>query len=138
MAASPAPHPTRIGPYEVIDVLGTGGMGVVYRARDPRLSRDVAIKVIHHTGEGDHRWRQRFADEARAAAALNHPNILAIHDVAVDVESPYIVAELIAGGSLRQELQRGALRLPRLLDVATQIADALTAAHHVREPSREI
>ncbi len=122
--------PERIGPYDILGVLGSGGMGVVYRARDSRLSRDVALKVIHRTSEADPRWRRRFANEARAAAALNHPNILAVHDVAIDVDAPYIVSELIDGASLRQELRRGPIRLPRLLDLATQIADALTAAHH--------
>jgi serine/threonine protein kinase len=71
--AEGAPRPERIGPYQILGVLGSGGMGVVYRARDPRLSREVALKVIHRTSEGDPRWRQRFAAEARAAAALNHP-----------------------------------------------------------------
>jgi serine/threonine protein kinase len=113
-------------------------MGVVYRARDLRLSRDVALKVIHRTSEGDPRWRQRFAAEARAAAALNHPNIIAVYDVAIDVEAPYIVAELIDGSSLRDELRRGAIRLPRLLDLATQIADALTAAHQAQLIHRDL
>jgi eukaryotic-like serine/threonine-protein kinase len=132
------PRPERIGPYDILEVLGSGGMGVVYRARDPRLSREVALKVIRRTSEGDPRWRQRFADEARAAAALNHPNILAVHDVAIDVDSPYIVSELIEGGSLRQELKRGAIRVPRLLDLATQMADALTAAHQAHLIHRDV
>jgi eukaryotic-like serine/threonine-protein kinase len=131
-------RPERIGPYDILEVLGSGGMGVVYRARDPRLSREVALKVIHRTSEADPRWRQRFADEARAAAALNHPNILAVHDVAIDVDSPYIVSELIDGGSLRQELKRGPLRLARLLDLAIQIADALTTAHRAGLVHRDL
>ena len=122
-------RPSQIGPYAILDVLGGGGMGVVYRAHDPRLSRYVALKLIHDTSEADPRWRQRFIDEARAAAALNHPNIVAVHDVGIDVESPYIVSELIDGASLRNELKRGALRLPRLVDLAAQIADGLAAAH---------
>jgi serine/threonine protein kinase len=119
-------------------VLGRGGMGLVYRARDPRLGRDVAVKVIHRDSEGDRRWRQRFADEARAAAALNHPSIVAIYDVAIDVDSPYIVSELIDGVSLRDELKRGPMRLPRLLDAAVQIADGLTAAHQAGLVHRDL
>ena len=133
-----ATRPERIGPYEILGVLGSGGMGVVYRACDTRLSREVAIKVIHRTSEGDPRWRQRFAAEARAAAALNHPNIVAVYDVAIDVEAPYIVAELIDGVSLREELRRGPLRLPRLLDLATQLADALTTAHQAHLIHRDL
>src|SRR5689334_13051568 len=129
--ATPEPQPRldRIGPFAIVDVIGRGGMGVVYRARDDRLSRDVAVKVIHEERAEDRRWRERFAAEARAAAALNHPNIVAIHDVAIDVPAPYLVLELVEGGSLRHELQAGAMRLPRLLDLATQIADGLAAAH---------
>src|SRR5262245_9707707 len=146
MADTPGPsRPERIGRYEILDVLGSGGMGVVYRARDSQLSRDVAIKVIHRTNDGDAVWRERFANEARAAAALNHPNILAVHDVAIDDPStgsgqatPYIVSELIEGGSLRQELKRGAIRLPRLLDLATQLADALAAAHQAQLIHRDL
>ena len=87
----------KIGPYEVSGQIGAGGMGEVYRARDPRLGRDVAIKVLPASFSSDSDRLQRFAQEARAAAALNHPNILAIFDIGEDKGAPYVVSELLEG-----------------------------------------
>ncbi|HEY1494627.1 MAG TPA: protein kinase, partial [Candidatus Solibacter sp.] len=120
---------TKLGPYEIVGSLGAGGMGEVYRARDSRLARDVAIKVLRGetglTGEG----RRRFEVEARSASSLNHPNILTIYDFGQEGGQPYIVSELVAGESLRELMRRGALPLRSLLDLAVQIADGLAAAH---------
>jgi Tol biopolymer transport system component len=116
-------------PYEIRGTLGRGGMGQVYRAWDPRLQREVALKVLHgRTGTDPDRIR-RFVAEARAASALNHPNILIVFDAVVDGDAPYIVSELIEGKSLRDEINRGPLPIKRLLDLATQIADGLADAH---------
>ena len=97
---------TRIGPYEIVGWLGAGGMGEVYRARDPRLGREVAIKLIPDTFATDARRLRRFEQEARAAGQLNHPNILAVYDVGVEAGAPFIVSELLEGESLRRRLQR--------------------------------
>src|SRR5216117_1072696 len=95
----------RLGPYEVVALLGTGGMGEVYRAHDSRLNRDVAIKVLARTGSDPARQR-RFTDEAQAASALNHPNILTVYDVGTHDGTPFIVSELVEGTSLREMLAR--------------------------------
>jgi len=113
-------------------------MGVVYRARDTRLRREVAIKVLHESRD-DHPHRlRRFLEEARAAGALNHPNILAVYDVSVDGDTPYIATELIDGASLRRTIEAGRIPLGRLLDIATQIADGLTAAHRASLVHRDL
>ena len=91
----------RLGPYEILAPLGAGGMGEVYRARDPRLKRDVAVKVLPFTFSADPERLARFEQEARATAALNHPNILAVYDVGQHDGSPYIVSELLDGETLR-------------------------------------
>ena len=117
-----------IGPYEILTPLGSGGMGDVYRAWDYRLQREVALKVVNNSG-GDPDWQQRFLREARAIAALNHPNILTVHDVGIDSGTPYLVAELVEGETLRTVLNRGALPLDKALDIALQILDGLVAAH---------
>ena len=119
----------RIGPYEVLGPLGAGGMGEVYRSRDPRLARDVAIKVLHAGVVADPERRRRFEAEARAASALNHPNILAIYDIGEQDGAPYIVSELVDGQSLRQLLRQEELNPRQVLEIAVQIADALAAAH---------
>src|SRR5215510_13079469 len=104
----------RLGAYEVIVLIGAGGMGEVYRARDPRLGREVAIKVLPAGVAGDPERLQRFEQEARAAAALNHPNILAVYDIGQHPTtgsgqaSPYIVSELLEGETLRERLNGGA------------------------------
>ncbi len=119
---------TRLGPYEVVELLGKGGMGEVYRARDPRLGRDVALKVLHDVASDPARLK-RFELEARAVAALNHPHILTVHDVGSHDGAPYVVSELLEGESLREVLSR---RLPtqrQILTWAVQAAQGLAAAH---------
>jgi eukaryotic-like serine/threonine-protein kinase len=96
----------KIGPYEVVGQIGAGGMGEVYRAHDARLGRDVAIKVLPSSFSSDPARLNRFAQEARAAAALNHPNILAIYDIGEWQGAPYIVSELLAGETLRDRIKK--------------------------------
>jgi serine/threonine protein kinase len=117
----------RLGPYEILSLLGAGGMGEVYRARDPRIGREVAIKILA-SRVGPERLR-RFADEARAVGALNHPNILAVYDVSLEGEVPFVVFELLEGETLRQRLANRSVPLQKILDYATQIARGLAAAH---------
>jgi predicted Ser/Thr protein kinase len=109
----------KLGPYEILGLIGKGGMGEVYRARDPRLGRDVAVKVA-----SEH-FSERFEREARAIAALNHPNICAVYDVGPN----YLVMELIEGPTLAERIAEGPLRVPEALAIATQVAEALEAAH---------
>ena len=119
-----------LGPYEILAPLGSGGMGDVYRARDPRLGRDVAIKVLPPAFAADANRLARFEQEARAVAALNHPNIVAIYDVGKDAEGrPYIVTELIEGTTLRTRLADEPLPLRQAVDFGLQIAHGLAAAH---------
>jgi len=98
---------TKLGPYEITGTLGAGGMGEVYRARDHRLARDVAIKVLPAAFSRDPERLRRFEQEARATAALNHPNILAVFDIGTHQESPYVVTELLEGETLRQRIHVG-------------------------------
>ena len=125
---SPESPPARFGPYVVVGLLGTGGMGQVYRARDPRLKRDVAIKVLLRAGTDPVR-RQRFTDEAQAASALNHPNIVTVYDVGIHDDTPFIVSEVIEGSSIRDMLARAPLSVGDVLDLGVQMADGLAAAH---------
>ena len=120
---------TSLGPYEILGTIGAGGMGEVYRARDPRLGREVAIKILPPQFSADSERLRRFEQEARAAAALNHPNILAIYDLGQSNGSPYIVSELLEGESLRERLRSGPLPLRKAVDYATQMALGLAAAH---------
>src|SRR5271156_697778 len=120
---------TKIGPYEIVSSLGAGGMGEVYRATDTRLGRDVAIKILPEALARDAARLRRFETEARAVAALNHPNILSIHDIGTHEGAPYLVSECLEGQSLRQELGGGALPLRRAVEYGTQIAQGLAAAH---------
>jgi len=119
----------RIGPYEVLDTLGAGGMGEVYKARDPRLGREVAIKVLPASFARDPERMRRFLQEARAAGSLNHPSILTVFDVGTDLETPYIVTELLEGLSLRDRLSEGPLGPRRATDTALLVAQGLAAAH---------
>ncbi len=120
---------TKLGPYEVVSAIGAGGMGEVYRAKDTRLGRNVAIKVLPESFARDSDRLLRFQQEARAVAALNHPNILAIHDIGEQNSSPYLVSELLEGDSLRVELEQGHLGSRKAVDYAVQIAQGLAAAH---------
>ena len=120
---------TRIGPYEVVSAAGSGGMGEVYRARDTRLNREVAIKVLPAAFARDPERLRRFQQEAQAVAALNHPNILAIHDFGEHDGSPYIVTEFLEGETLRGRLNSGALPVRKASEFAEQIARGLAAAH---------
>src|SRR6202162_6200715 len=120
---------TNLGPYEIQSPLGAGGMGEVYRARDSRLGREVALKVLPESFSRDADRLRRFEQEARAVAALNHPNILAIHDIGEQGGAPYLVSELLEGNSLRSELDHGALSSRKASDYAVQIARGLAAAH---------
>ncbi|MGA9393599.1 MAG: protein kinase [Candidatus Sulfotelmatobacter sp.] len=120
---------TKLGPYEIHSSLGAGGMGEVYRARDGRLNRDVAIKILPASFSTDPDRLQRFAQESRAAAALNHPNILSIYDIGEDHGAPYVVSELLEGETLRDRLRDTALPSRKAIDYAQQIASGLAAAH---------
>ena len=120
---------TRLGDYEVKSLLGSGGMGEVYRARDSRLGRDVAIKVLPFLLSADSERLRRFEQEARAAAALNHPNILAVFQMGTYEGAPYMVSELLEGTTLREQTQRGRLSVRKAIDYAVQIARGLAAAH---------
>jgi Tol biopolymer transport system component len=127
---------THVGPYEIVGWLGAGGMGDVYRARDPRLDREVAIKLIPQAFASDASRIRRFEQEARAAGRLNHPNILAVYDIGVHAGAPYIVSELLQGASLGSRLAHGAssngsgiLTIYQAIDFARQTAEGLAAAH---------
>ena len=120
---------TRLGDYEVQSLLGSGGMGEVYRAHDRRLDRDVAIKVLPAFLSSDPDRLRRFEQEARAAAALNHPNILAVLQMGTYEGAPYLVSELLDGLTLREHLRRGPLPIRKATDCAIQIAHGLAAAH---------
>ena len=120
---------TRLGEYEVKSMVGSGGMGEVYRARDSRLGRDVAIKVLPSSLSADSDRLRRFEQEARAAAALNHPNILAVHQMGTHEGAPYLVSELLEGETLRELIKRGRLTVRRAIAYGVQIARGLAAAH---------
>ena len=120
---------THIGAYEIRSLIGAGGMGEVYRASDPRLKREVAIKVLPRAFAQDADRMRRFELEAQAAGRLNHPNVLAIYDVGVHEGSPYLVSELLEGETLRDRLRAGKLPPQRALDYARQAAAGLAAAH---------
>ena len=126
MALTPG---AKIGPYEIIAPLGAGGMGEVYRARDPRLGREVAVKVLPASFCGDADRLRRFEQEARAAGALNHPGILAVYDVGTHEGTPFLVTELLEGATLRDRLAGGAFSPRKAIDFAVQIAHGLAAAH---------
>ncbi len=120
---------TRLGPYEIVAPLGAGGMGEVYRARDTRLGRDVAVKVLLPEVSADDSRRLRFEQEARSASALNHPNIVTVYDVGSVDSTIYLAMELVEGRTLRELLVDGALPSRKMLDVAVQVAEGLAKAH---------
>jgi len=123
------PSGKKLGPYQIESLIGAGGMGEVYRAHDSRLNRTVAIKVLPASFSADRERLQRFAQEARAAAALNHPNIVSIFDIGEEQGSPYVVSELLEGETLRELLRNGPLPTRRVTDYGTQVAKGLAAAH---------
>src|SRR5579885_37965 len=125
----PVASGTKFGPYEILSPVGEGGMGAVYRARDTRLNRFVAIKILPDALASDPVQLQRARQEARVVAALNHPNILAVHDVGMQDETPYLVTELLEGETLRERLDRGALPVRKVVEIGLQIAHGLAAAH---------
>src|SRR3984893_15650934 len=120
---------TKIGHYEILSTLGAGSMGEVYRARHPRLERDVAIKVLPQFVSSDPQRLRRFEVEAKAAAALNHPNILAVYQMGTYEGVPYLVSELLEGKTLTETIRRGPLPLRKVIDYGVQIAHGLAAAH---------
>jgi len=120
---------TQLGPYEIVGALGAGGMGEVYRARDTRLGREVAIKILPASFASDPERLRRFEQEARAVAALNHPNILAVHDIGTEDGAPFLVTELLEGETLRERVRGGALPVRKALDIAVQAARGVAAAH---------
>src|ERR1700730_1916040 len=119
----------RLGPYEVLAPVGAGGMGEVWRARDSRLSREVAIKVLPAAVASDPERLKRFEKEARAASALNHPSIVTIYDVGQTGGLSWIAMELVEGKTLRELLVSGALAPKRCLQLATSVAEGLSRAH---------
>jgi serine/threonine protein kinase len=119
---------TRVGPYEVVSLLGAGGMAEVYRAKDTRLGRDVAIKVVSEALGGDAAFLERFDREAKLAASLAHPNVVALHDVGFHDSKPYFVTELLQGESLRERLSKGPIPLGKALEWGAQMAQGLAAA----------
>ncbi len=120
---------TKLGPYEILTPLGAGGMGEVYRARDSRLDRIVAVKVLPASFSADADRLRRFEQEARSVAALNHPNILAVHDIGTHEGAPYMVCELLEGETLRARMHGGVLSPRKAVELAIQIAEGLAAAH---------
>jgi Tol biopolymer transport system component len=120
---------TKLGPYEIVSQAGAGGMGEVYRARDTRLGRDVAIKVLPEALANDANRLRRFEQEARTIAALNHPNILGIHDIGSNGGAPFLVSEFLEGQTLREKLVSGPLPVRRAIEYSLGIAEGLAAAH---------
>jgi len=127
-----------VGHYRILEKIGAGSMGEVFRAKDERLGRDVALKLIRSTSSGNPDHLRRFEFEARAAAALNHPNIVAVYDVGSDEGVPYIVCELLEGQTLRQRLEDGPVPLRIAVDYARQIVQGLIAAHERRFTHRDL
>src|SRR5262245_22107001 len=119
----------KLGPYEILGPLGSGGMGEVYRARDQRLARDVAVKVLPRSLAGEPDRLMRFEQEGRAAGQLNHPNILVVYDIGTHDGTPYVVEELLEGETLRERLSGGALPTRKAVEYASQITQGLAAAH---------
>ncbi len=117
------------GHYQVLEKLGEGGMGEVYKARDTQLNRFVAIKALPPDKVADPERRARFIQEARAASAMNHPNIITIHDIVTENGCDFIVMEYVTGDTLATKIAHKELRLPQTLKYAAQIADALARAH---------
>ena len=135
MAMTPG---TRVGAYEIVGPVGAGGMGEVYRARDPRLGREVAVKVLAEGAEADPGRLERFEREGRAAAAIAHPNILTVHDLGVHEGRPFLVTELVPGESVRERLRRGPLPAAEAVGLALQLVRGMGAAHAARIVHRDL
>jgi serine/threonine protein kinase len=129
---------TTLGPYRIVGLLGAGGMGRVYRARDTRLDRDVAIKTLAPEAVPNPRSLEFFEQEARAASALNHPNILTIYEIGEFRGARYIVSEFVDGKTLSARIGEGRLDIAAVLDIAIQVATGLVAAHAARIVHRDI
>jgi len=132
------PSGTKLGPYEIIGLLGAGGMGEVYRAKDTRLGRDVAIKILPTEMSADAGRKQRFEREAKTISSLNHPNICVLHDVGSQDGLSYLVMELIEGESLAKRLERGPMPLEQVLKYGAQVADGLEKAHRAGIVHRDL
>ena len=132
MALAPG---TRLGAYEILSLIGSGGMGEVYRARDSRLNRDVAIKVLPSEVAADHDRLARFEREAQVLASLNHPNIANIYGVDDSSGTPALVMELVEGPTLADRIAKGPIPLDEALPIAKQIAEALEPAQRARDRS---
>ncbi|HVN79592.1 MAG TPA: protein kinase, partial [Terriglobia bacterium] len=128
----------QLGSYQVLSLLGAGGMGVVYKARDTRLNRSVAVKVLPPDQLSDPERKRRFIQEARAASALNHPNIITLHDIGSESGVDFVVMEYVAGKTLDQRIPRKGMRLDEMLKLAIQMADALAAAHRAGIVHRDL
>ncbi|MCI0415093.1 serine/threonine protein kinase [bacterium] len=120
---------SQLGPYVILETIGTGGMGEVYRTHDPRIGRDVAVKLLSPSFVEDKVHQRRFEQEARAAGALNHPNIVVLHDVGTNDGCPYLVNELLEGETLRDRLRNSPLSVKKALEYSVQITQGLAAAH---------
>src|ERR1700681_3145236 len=129
---------TKLGPYEIASPLGAGGMGEVYRARDTRLGRDVAIKILPAAFSADSDRLRRFEEEARSASTLNHPNIVTIHELGHDGSTHYIAMELVEGKTLRDLLASGSLPMRKAIEIAAQVAEGLTKAHEAGIAHRDL
>jgi len=129
---------TKLGPYEIIELLGAGGMGEVYRARDMRLNRNVAIKILPAAFSADSNRLHRFEQEARSASILNHPNIVTIHELGQDASTHYIAMELVEGKTLRELLRSGLLPIRKTIEIAAQVSDGLAKAHEAGMTHRDL
>src|SRR5262245_46072104 len=129
---------TRLGPYEIVAPIGAGGMGEVYKAKDTRLDRIVAIKILPEALTGDAQFRERFDREARAISQLDHPHICTLYDVGEQNETSFLVMQCLEGETLEARLRKGALPLDQALQVAIQIADALDKAHRAGIVHRDL
>jgi serine/threonine protein kinase len=129
---------TKLGPYEILAPIGAGGMGEVYRAKDPRLGREVAIKVLAPDVAQDPERVRRFENESRAASALNHPNIVTVYDVGSENGATYTAMELVHGVTVREIADEGSVPTRRLLDLSIQMADGLAKAHEAGIVHRDL
>src|SRR5271155_6090061 len=129
---------TELGPYKIVAPLGVGGMGEVYRARDARLGRIVAIKILPAGLSADSDRLRRFEREARSASALNHPDIVTIYELGRDGSTPYIAMELVEGKTLRELLAGGSMPIRKAIEMAAQVAEGLSKAHEAGIAHRDL